>query len=282
MMIEISKLTKKYGEKEVVKNISFTVNQGDVFGFLGPNGAGKTTTIKMMTGQLEPTSGMLKIGGEEVREKKELYREIGIVFELPNLCMKATIKDNLTLFGKIYDLPRQRVNDVMEDLQLLDKKDMNVGKLSKGWKQRVLIARALLHRPKVLILDEPTSGLDPNTTTLLHNYIKKLNQEGMTIIITTHDMKEADLLCNRIGIINQGEMSVIGSPEELKEKYQDKEIQVQYKEGNQIITARMPSKDEQTKENILNLMKEDRLIYYSQRSISLGDVFSKVTGGKLS
>lgn len=282
MMIEISKLTKKYGEKEVVKNISFTVNQGDVFGFLGPNGAGKTTTIKMMTGQLEPTSGMLKIGGEEVREKKELYREIGIVFELPNLCMKATIKDNLTLFGKIYDLPRQRVNDVMEDLQLLDKKDMNVGKLSKGWKQRVLIARALLHRPKVLILDEPTSGLDPNTTTLLHNYIKKLNEEGMTIIITTHDMKEADLLCNRIGIINQGEMSVIGSPEELKEKYQDKEIQVQYKEGNQIITARMPSKDEQTKENILNLMKEDRLIYYSQRSISLGDVFSKVTGGKLS
>ncbi len=282
MMIEISKLTKKYGEKEVVKNISFTVNQGDVFGFLGPNGAGKTTTIKMMTGQLEPTSGMLKIGGEEVREKKELYREIGIVFELPNLYMKATVKDNLTLFGKIYDLPRQRVNDVMEDLQLLDKKDMNVGKLSKGWKQRVLIARALLHRPKVLILDEPTSGLDPNTTTLLHNYIKKLNEEGMTIIITTHDMKEADLLCNRIGIINQGEMSVIGSPEELKEKYQDKEIQVQYKEGNQIITARMPSKDEQTKENILNLMKEDRLIYYSQRSISLGDVFSKVTGGKLS
>ncbi len=282
MMIEISKLTKKYGEKEVVKNISFTVSQGDVFGFLGPNGAGKTTTIKMMTGQLEPTSGMLKIGGEEVREKKELYREIGIVFELPNLYMKATIKDNLTLFGKIYDLPRQRVNEVMEDLQLLDKKDMNVEKLSKGWKQRVLIARALLHRPKVLILDEPTSGLDPNTTTLLHNYIKKLNEEGMTIIITTHDMKEADLLCNRIGIINQGEMSVIGSPEELKEKYQDREIQVQYKEGNQIITARMPSKDEQTKENILNLMKEDRLIYYSQRSISLGDVFSKVTGGKLS
>ncbi len=196
--------------------------------------------------------------------------------------LKATIKDNLTLFGKIYDLPRQRVNEVMEDLQLLDKKDMNVEKLSKGWKQRVLIARALLHRPKVLILDEPTSGLDPNTTTLLHNYIKKLNEEGMTIIITTHDMKEADLLCNRIGIINQGEMSVIGSPEELKEKYQDREIQVQYKEGNQIITARMPSKDEQTKENILNLMKEDRLIYYSQRSISLGDVFSKVTGGKLS
>ncbi|WP_051652492.1 ABC transporter ATP-binding protein/permease [Clostridium algidicarnis] len=188
-MIEIKQVSKTFADKKVINNITFKVNEGDIFGFLGPNGAGKTTTIKMIIGLLEPTSGEIFINGKHnVKNKNDIYSDIGVVFELPNLYMKATIQKNLEMFSKIYQLPSSRVDEVMEDLQLIDKKNMKVEKLSKGWKQRVLIARALLHKPKVLILDEPTSGLDPNTVTLIRDYIKKLNSEGTTIIISTQAM----------------------------------------------------------------------------------------------
>ncbi len=281
-MIEICNLNRNYGNKKVVKDLSFTIHQGDVFGFLGPNGAGKTTTIKIMTGQLEATSGEIKIDGVEVRKKDNLYQEIGLVFELPNLYMKSTIKKNLDLFAKIYQIPESRVDEVMEDLQLTDRKNQKVEKLSKGWKQRVLIARALLHQPKILILDEPTSGLDPNTATLLHEYIKKLNQKGITIVITTHDMKEADALCNRIGIIDQGEMKAIGSPRELKEKYQKGDAKINYLQGNELIEKRVSMEDDKVREWIAELIMKNQLLHFDQRPISLADVFSEVTGGELS
>ncbi len=281
-MIKINQLTKKYGDKEVVKNLSFEIQKGDIFGFLGPNGAGKTTTIKIITDQLNATSGYVSIDGVDVRDKKELYEDIGIVFELPNLYMKETIKKNLMLFAKIYGLPSSRVQEVMSDLQLTSQQDKKVEKLSKGWKQRVLIARALLHNPTVLILDEPTSGLDPNTATLLHKYIQDLNQKGITIIITTHDMKEADSLCNRIGIIDKGEMKAIGSPHELKERYKKGDVKISYLEQGEIIEKRMKMSEKESKEFLIQLIERNQLLHFDQRPISLADVFSEVTGGELS
>lgn len=282
-MIEIKQVSKTFADKKVVNNITFRVNEGDIFGFLGPNGAGKTTTIKMIIGLLEPTSGEIFINGKHnVKNKNDIYSDIGVVFELPNLYMKATIQKNLEMFSKIYQLASSRVEEVMEDLQLIDKKNMKVEKLSKGWKQRVLIARALLHKPKVLILDEPTSGLDPNTVTLIRDYIKKLNSEGTTIIISTHDMNEADELCNIVGIIDYGEFKAIGSPAELKSAYQKNEIIIEYEENGSVARKSLDIDDAKTKELISKLNDEDRLISTNRQVISLADVFYELTGGQLS
>lgn len=282
-MIEVNQVSKRFGNKLIVNNITFKVSEGDIFGFLGPNGAGKTTTIKMIIGLLEPTSGDIIVNGKQnVKNKNNIYNDIGIVFELPNLYMKATIQKNLEIFSKIYQLPSERVIEVMEDLQLVDKKDMKIEKLSKGWKQRVLIARALLHKPKVLILDEPTSGLDPNTVTLIRDYIKKLNEDGTTIIISTHDMNEADELCNRLGIIDNGEFKAIGSPNELKAIYQKKTIKIEYEENDSIKTKYLDINDEKTKEIISKLNDDGRLISLNRHVVSLADVFYELTGGQLS
>lgn len=282
-MIEIKQVSKTFADKKVVNNITFKVNEGDIFGFLGPNGAGKTTTIKMIIGLLEPTSGEIFINGKHnVKNKNDIYSDIGVVFELPNLYMKATIQKNLEMFSKIYQLPSSRVDEVMEDLQLIDKKNMKVEKLSKGWKQRVLIARVLLHKPKVLILDEPTSGLDPNTVTLIRDYIKKLNSEGTTIIISTHDMNEADELCNIVGIIDYGEFKAIGSPAELKSAYQKNEIIIEYEENGSVARKSLDIDDAKTKELISKLNDENRLISTNRQVISLADVFYELTGGQLS
>lgn len=282
-MVELNHVSKMFGNKTVVNDISFTINEGDIFGFLGPNGAGKTTTIKMMIGLLEPTKGEIIINNKNVvKDKKHIYEDIGVVFELPNLYMKATIKSNLLMFADIYQVPHTRVYEIMEELQLLDKKDIKVEKLSKGWKQRVLIGRALLHNPKLLILDEPTSGLDPNTTVLIREYIKKLNHNGTTIIITTHDMNEADELCNRIGIIDHGDLKVIGSPNELKTQYEKNKIFVEYMEKDEVKTISYLSFDKNAKEQLIQLIQEDKLISINQNEVTLGDVFFEVTGGELS
>lgn len=282
-MIQLKNVIKTYGNRNVVNDITFSINTGEIFGFLGPNGAGKTTTIKMVVGLLQPTSGEIWIGENNVlTDKKKIYQDIGVVFELPNLYMKASIKKNLKIFAELYHLHRSRVYEVMEDLQLLDKQKVKVEKLSKGWKQRVLIARALLHKPKVLILDEPTSGLDPNTAALIRNYIKQLNEGGTTIIITTHDMHEADELSHRVGIMNNGEMIAIGKPMELKDMYLKKEIRVEYMEEGNVIAKCLEIGIPETEELITQLNIQGRLISMNRSENSLAEVFAVLTGGQLS
>lgn len=225
-MIEMKGLTKYFGKKLAVDSLTYSIEQGEVFGLLGPNGAGKTTTIRMMIGLLKPNTGEIYIDGDNVWEnRRKVHEKIGVVFELPNLYMKSSIKKNLKMFGDIYGLDKYRIYEVMEELQLLDKANTKVEKLSKGWKQRVIIARAVLHQPKVLFLDEPTSGLDPNTQELIRKYIRRLNENGTTIIITTHDMKEATKLCTSVGFIYNGRLVEAGEPEALMNKYKEEDIE---------------------------------------------------------
>ncbi len=280
-MIEINNLSKNYGDLKAVNKISLKINKTEIFGFLGPNGSGKTTLMNMITNQINPTSGSAMINGNDVVSYKDLYNKIGIVFELPNLYMKQTIKNNLVLFSKIYNLPYSRVEEVMELLQLTERKSDKIDSLSKGWKQRVLIARALLHSPELLILDEPTSGLDPNTTSLLHGIIKKLNDDGVTILITTHNMNEADILCNRVAIIDSGEIKEIGEPCELKIKYQSNKLELKYFDNNEVFVKNCDN-NLVTQKEIVDLLEADKLISVKKSDFSLGDVFYKVTGGELS
>ncbi len=281
-MIKVEKISKQYGDINAVNNISLEIKSGEIIGFLGPNGAGKSTLMKIITNQILPTSGLVTIYGTNVIEYKELYHKIGIVFELPNLYVKSSIYNNLILFSKIYKLSESRVNEVMELLQLTERKNTKVETLSKGWRQRVLIARALLHNPEILILDEPTSGLDPNTMTLIHTIIKKLNKNGVTIIITTHNMHEADILCDRVAIIDSGSVKEIGEPTFLKLKYHNNLLKIEYFDTNNKIKTEICENNQDTRNKIQELIENDKMITIEKNDFSLGNVFQKVTGGDLS
>ncbi|MEA3557854.1 MAG: ATP-binding cassette domain-containing protein [Candidatus Thermoplasmatota archaeon] len=220
--IVVNGLTKKFGELVAVDNISFSVAEGEIFGFLGPNGAGKTTTIRMLCTLSRPTRGHASIAGHDIGKEKHRVREqIGLVSEKLIMYDRLTARENLKLFGKLYDIPNKKLKSKMAellDLVHMEKwVDKQIGTYSTGMKQRINVIRALLNEPKVLFLDEPTLGLDPQSTAEIREFIRKINKaSGTTIILTTHMMVEADLLCDRIGIIDRGKIVALDTPENLK------------------------------------------------------------------
>ncbi|MDQ0088715.1 ABC-2 type transport system ATP-binding protein [Paenibacillus anaericanus] len=283
-MIDVKQVSKYYSNnKKAVDDLSFSVRQGELFGFLGPNGAGKTTTIRMMIGLLQPTEGEITINNLSVqRNKKQVQEDIGVVFELPNLYLRSSIRDNLKLFGDLHNVSNARIDEVLDSLQLLERQNDKVSSLSKGWKQRVLIARALLHQPKVLFLDEPTSGLDPNTTALIRGFINNFKQEGTTIVLTTHDMHEADELCDRVGIMCNGKLAALDDPSKLKSTHGKRELQVEYNRDGLAVKETWPVDDVETAKSVYQLMSSQQMISMHTKEASLGDVFAVLTGSELS
>ena len=218
--IQVHDLTRDYNSLRAVDGIEFEVDQGEIFGYLGPNGAGKTTTIRMLTGQLRPTSGSASVMGcDIVSERQELKPQIGVVFESQNLYERLSGRDNLRFFARLYRVDESRVEEVLEQVGLLRRAQDKVSKYSNGMKQRLLIGRALLHSPRVLFLDEPTRGLDPNIARDVRRIVIELAQSGMTVFLTTHYMEEADQLSDRVAIIDQGRIVALGTPAQLKEEY---------------------------------------------------------------
>ena len=218
--IEVRNLTRDYNGLRAVDGISFTVEPGEIFGFLGPNGAGKTTTIKMLTGQLRPTSGHAwVVGCDVVTQRQQLKPQIGVVFEYQNVYERLTGRDNLLFAARLYGVKKSRVDEVLETVGLADRSQERVKKYSNGMKQRLLVARALLHQPKVLFLDEPTRGLDPGVARGIRGFIVDLARQGVTVFLTTHYMEEADQLSKRVAIINEGRIVAIGTSQQLKSKH---------------------------------------------------------------
>ena len=219
--IEVEELVKTYGEVEAVRGVSFTVASGEVFGFLGPNGAGKTTTINMLCTLARPTAGTARVGGFDIaRERDDVRRHIGLVFQDPTLDGHLTATQNLRLHAELYDIDRgaipTRLDQMLEMVDLADRRDQPVMTFSGGMKRRLEIARGLMHSPRVLFLDEPTIGLDPQTRSAIWRYIRALQEsEGTTIFMTTHYMDEAEF-CDRIAIMDRGEIVVLDTPEVLK------------------------------------------------------------------
>jgi len=224
--IEVQKLTRDYSGRRAVDGINFAVEPGEIFGFLGPNGAGKTTTIKMLTGQLRPTSGSARVMGNDiVEDRRHLKPKIGVVFDSQNLYERLSARDNLRFYARLYRVKKTRVEEVLTQVGMRDRAGDKMKTYSNGMKQRILIGRALLHKPQVLFLDEPTRGLDPNVARDIRSIITDLANQGMTVFLTTHYMKEADQLSNRVAIIDQGRIVALDTPESLKAKYgQDEEI----------------------------------------------------------
>lgn len=223
-MIQVSNLTKKFGDFIAVDNISFSVAEGEIFAFLGPNGAGKSTTIKMLTTLLNPTDGTVTLNGHDPVHQPDLVRRtFGIVFQDPSLDDELTAWENMEFHGVLYDVPdklrRERTEQLLKFVELWDRKDSLVKEFSGGMKRRLEIARGLLHHPKILFLDEPTLGLDPQTRNHMWTYLKELNKnEGTTIFFTTHYMEEADRIAQRIAIIDHGKIVAEGNAKELKQQ----------------------------------------------------------------
>ena len=215
--IEAHQLTRNYKGLRAVDQISFSVEPGEIFGFLGPNGAGKTTTIKMLTGQLRPTAGSASVAGWNiVNQRDQLKPCIGVVFEYQNIYERLSARDNLLFSASLYGVARERVDQVIEIVGLANWSNQKAQKLSNGMKQRLLIARALLHEPEIIFMDEPTKGLDPGVARAIRKLISDLSQQGVTIFLTTHYMEEADQLSDRVAILDQGRIVALNAPDQLK------------------------------------------------------------------
>ena len=215
--IEVQALTRDYDGVRAVDEITFDVTAGEIFGFLGPNGAGKTTTIKMLTGQLRPTSGRASICGYDVvTQRQQIKPAIGVVFEYQNIYERMTAVENLRFSARLYGVNGQRVSEMLRLVGLDDQARKKTAKFSNGMKQRLLIARALLHRPQVLFLDEPTRGLDPGVARDIRAIIQGLKAQGVTVFLTTHYMEEADRLCDRVAVLHNGRIAALDTPQNLK------------------------------------------------------------------
>jgi ABC-2 type transport system ATP-binding protein len=222
-MIVAEKLTKVYGEVKAVDRLDLEINSSEIFGFLGPNGAGKTTTIRILTTLTKPTSGSVWINGfDVVKEPLKVKKSIGVVQQHMSIDRELTVKENMELHARLHHIGlsqrKRRIAELLDYVELNDQADRIVDKLSGGMKRRLMIARALIHRPKVLFLDEPTVGLDAQTRRRLWELIRKMNLDGTTVLLTTHYIEEAEALCQQVGIIHQGKLITLGSPLELRQR----------------------------------------------------------------
>jgi len=224
-VIQISSLTRRFGEKNAVEQLTLEVQAGEIFGFLGHNGAGKTTTVRLLNGVLEPTSGDARVLGLDPQtEGPALRAKTGVLTETPSLDERLTARDNLSIYADLYDVPRGdvpgRVNSLLSEFELADRADEKVGGYSKGMKQRLALARALLHKPEVLFLDEPTSSLDPVAARHVHSLVENLaRREGCTVFLCTHNLVEAQKLCDRVAVMEYGRLVALGTPSDLTRQY---------------------------------------------------------------
>ena len=234
-MIIVKNVTKKFNQKIALEEISFEVKKGEIFGFLGPSGSGKTTMIKILTGQLNADSGQTELLGK-VSEKLTPadLEQIGLVSDTSGFYEKLSLYKNLQAYAKLYGKPNSRVDEVLKQVDLYDSKNLAAEKLSTGMKQRMFLARALINKPQVLFLDEPTSGLDPTTSKKIHELLLDLKEAGTTIFLTTHDMNEATLLCDRLSLLNRGHLIEYGTPSSIIQKYNhEKKVQLTFVDETQ-------------------------------------------------
>ena len=272
-MITVEKITKRFGNKTALNQIQFNVEKGEIFGFLGPSGAGKTTLINILTGQLKADEGTTQLLGKDTKDlTPEDLAHIGLVGDSSGYYEKLSLEKNLIVYAKIYGLPNSRVDEVLEQVGLLESKKTIAEKLSTGMRQRMFLARALLNRPELLFLDEPTSGLDPMTSKKIHRLLEELKAAGTTIFLTTHDMVEATELCDRISLLNQGDLVEIGTPRDIIQKYnKEKRVKVTFMDHSEQVMAFEDLKDQD--------MTQVELIHSMEPTLE--DIFIQLTGEKL-
>ena len=272
-MIKVERVTKRFGDNIALNQISFSINEGEIFGFLGPSGSGKTTMINILTGQLQANSGKTELLGKDSQKLLPSdFEELGLVGDTSGYYEKLSLYNNLLLFARLYGVSKSRIEDILKQVGLYDSKDTPAEKLSTGMRQRMLLARALINYPKVLFLDEPTSGLDPTTSKKIHKLLQELKERGTTIFLTTHDMNEATLLCDNLALLNKGDLIEQGSPGEIIQKYNtEKKVAVTYSDSTKKVVR------------FEDLQQEDykKMMTIHSCEPTLEDIFIKLTGEKL-
>jgi ABC-2 type transport system ATP-binding protein len=286
LMIEAHDLRRTFGSKEAVAGINFTTRRGEIFGLLGPNGAGKTTTIRMLTGQIDPSGGSAVVAGcDLVKERTRLKERIGVVFEEQNLYERLSARLNLQFSCWLYGLPESQVDEVLDLVRLHDRAKDKVRTFSNGMRQRLMIARALLHRPQLLFLDEPSRGLDPISAREVRQTIKQLSDAGTTILLTTHLMDEADQLCQRVAFIVNGRLVANDTPRNLKLAHGQRALLVTLagdsgsQNGNSALCEMTLSLDDPAdQQRLATWMAQDKVRAIHSREATLEEVFIEVAG----
>lgn len=274
-MLYLEDVCLDFGTGFSINNLSFQVNKGEVFGFLGPSGAGKTTTMKLLTKQLLKKSGKIRVFGKTIEDVVRAdYENIGILSDTNGLYERMSIEENLNFFASLRKVSKDSVTEILKKIHLYDQRKTPVKKCSKGMRQRVILAASFLHKPALLFLDEPTSGLDPATIQAVHKILMELNKEGTTIFLTTHNMEEADKLCGRIGILNQGSLIASGSPEDLKLQYAKDEIEVITASRKKVTVSKNP---EGIRE-LLKLAEAGECLTVHSKEPNLEEIFLELTG----
>lgn len=282
-MIDVENLTFTYpgAARPVLDGISFSIARGEVFGLLGPSGAGKSTTQRILMGLLRGHSGKTEIFGRPIGQGgRDFYEKIGVSFELPSLYLRLTALENLKLFAALYDNATRDPLNVLELVDLKDAAKQKVESFSKGMKMRLNLARALLHDPELLFLDEPTTGQDPARARRTRDLIKHLRDEGRTVFLTTHNMAEAEEVCDRVGFLANGTIPALGAPIALKRDYGQSviEISIAGERGIEVLTYPMDGLD--TNGDFFEILATGSVIAIHSKEASLDEVFIAVTEGK--
>ena len=280
-MIHVKDLSFSYtrDERFAVKNISFDIEKGEIFGFLGPSGAGKSTTQGILTGLLPLQKGEAEVDGYDLHhENKKRFNRIGMSFEQSNLYGKLTAEENLRYYAKLFDVPTRDPKALIAMVGLGGKENMKAGSFSKGMKHRLTFARSLLNNPVMWFLDEPTTGLDPAIAAQIKEIIRSECDKGVTAFLTTHNMFIADELCDRVAFIVDGELKLIDSPRALKLQYGHKAVAVEYKEGGTVKRETLAPAKPADKERLRQILDTCEIITMHSREATLEEIFIKVTG----
>ncbi len=280
-MIQAEQLTYQYPKADelVLRGLDFKIGEGEIFGFLGPSGSGKSTTQKILFKLLTGYGGSARIDGREVRDwGKRLYEKVGVGFELPNHYLKLTALENLQFFGQFYSKMLNPMT-LLERVGLAVDANKKVSDYSKGMKMRLNFIRSFLHDPQILFLDEPTGGLDPVNAKLVKDIIRELKAQGKTIFLTTHQMIDAEQLCDRIAFIVEGEIKLIDTPEQLRLQHSKREVEVRFK--GQAAKRSFPLTDLGTNTDFLQQIQQNEIETIHSKEASLDDIFIEVTGKQL-
>lgn len=283
-MIKVKNLHHSYNkdDKYAVKGISFEVKEGEIFGFLGPSGAGKSTTQGILTGLLQLQDGDVEVAGYNVKKmNKKMFNKIGMSFEQSNVYSKMTAIENLEFYRKLFDCDTREPKTLIELVGLQGKEDIKAGDYSKGMKHRLTFARSMINNPELWFLDEPTTGLDPTIANEIKNIIRKENEKGVTIFLTTHNMHIADELCDRVAFIVDGEILLIDSPRNLKLQYGEHLVEVEYNKDGKTVKESFSTVLEEEKQKLKEIIDNYPIETMHTKEATLEEIFIKVTGREL-
>ena len=284
-MIEVDSLTYTYRGMSLpaLSEISFQIAAGEIFGFLGPSGAGKSTLQKILIGLLRDYTGRARVLGGEVRgHRSSFYERIGVSFEFPNHFLKLTARENLGYFSRLYSAPTCPAQELLERVDLAKHGDLPVSQFSKGMKNRLSVARALLNDAELLFLDEPTAGLDPINARRIRELIRCQAEAGKTVFLTTHDMSVADVLCHRVAFINEGRIGLIDQPANLKLQYGQPTVKVEFELQGELVWREFPLLALGENLDFSSVLKDAPILTIHSQEATLEEVFIQVTGRKLS